>query len=590
MDGFLLESRFGFLGARPDEVRGDLAAEGWRKARSVATTTLWIRGDLDVRDVAGGWVVGALFERGSGRPAPLSMRHLQGDDLRADTLVERLVRSFWGRYVALLPAERAVLRDPSGHLDALVWHSPTAWIVASDFPDTLPPGLAPRIWGLDWSAIAGMVQDETAIASTLGLHGLDQVRPGSLRSFTHAPVDKVVWNPSDFAARPHASYEASRGAVIAAVEESLTAEAGSGDGLLAEISGGLDSAVVATTLARIGAGERARFVHFHVDEPAADERRFARAVAERAKVDLSEIVKPELRIDEQTLATMPVGVRPSNNAMDRHYDRSLSDLVRQCGARRILTGQGGDMVFYQAPSPKVSSELWGRWARRPAADPVLRQLEDVARWNRRSTWSLLGEAVRDAVVRREVGRIDHPWLARPVAPAKRRQITSLIQAQALFNGASLRGRQAQLVHPLLHQPVLEAVLAAPVVDLARGGRGRSLARDAFGAQLPDIVRRRRSKGDLTAYYGRMVLRSLETLKPYLLEGRLAAERVLDGKAVDEGLDPDRMIHEGNYPRLFQIIALEAFVRHWEGRVASIAATAEAEGEASRSASHGNTSA
>lgn len=586
MNGFLLDARFGFLGASPaDHIRA-MEDQGWRRARSVGTTTLWTHGDMPVRDLASGWVVGELFERGTGRSAPLAPPPLQSPALGIDALCQRLVRDFWGRYVAIFPSERAVLRDPSGHLDGLVWNSPAAWIVASDLPDDLPTGFLPRTLEIDWAAIAAMLRDEKAMGSGMALRGLDQVRPGSLRSFTNAPVDRVIWDPSAFAANPHPSYAASRHAVVEAVEETLTAEASSNQALLAEISGGLDSAIVTSTLVKIGAGGSTRFVHYHVDEPSADERRFARAVADGLGVDLLEVVKPELLLDDASLQDMPVGVRASNNAMDRHYDQSQADLARRFGARKILTGQGGDMVFYQSPSEKMGAELWGRWARRPRADSVWRQLEDAARWNHGSTWSLLGEAVRQAMARRAQGPVDHPWLVRSIAPTKQRQISSLIHSQALFNGASRRGRVAQLVHPLLHQPVLEATLSAPVIDLARGGRGRSLARDAFGDRIPEIVRHRRSKGDLTAYYGRMVLRSLPTLRAYLLEGRLAAEGMLDIKGLDEGLDPDRMIHEGKYPRLFQIIGIETFVRHWEGRFASVVA----EGDARRSASQGRTSA
>lgn len=586
MDGFLLEGRFGFLGRQSDEDVRALENQGWRRARSVEAATLWVRGEMAVRDTARGWVVGELFERGSGRPAHGAPTALQTPDMSLAALCDRLVRDFWGRYVAVFPADRAVLRDPSGHLDGLVWHSRMAWIVASDLPQDLPAGMMPRTLEVDWTAIAAMLGDERAIGGALALRGLDQVRPGSLRSFANTPVDQVVWDPSVFARDPHASYDVSRRAVIEAVEESLTAEAASGDTLLAEISGGLDSAIVASTLVRIGAGRRTRFVHYHVDEPGADERRFAQAVADHIGVGLLEVVKPELRIDDESLGSMPVGVRASNNAMDRHYDQSQADLVQRFGARRMLTGQGGDMVFYQSASEKIGSELWGRWARQPRADSVWRQLEDAGRWNRGSAWSVIGEAVREALRPQSGGKSEHPWLARSVAPAKQRQIKNLIHSQVLFNGASRRGRLAQLVHPLLHQPVLEATLAAPVIDLARGGRGRSLARDAFGDRIPQIVRLRRSKGDLTAYYGRMVLRSLPAVRAYLLEGRLAAEGILDVKGLDEGLDPDRMIHEGNYPRLFQIIGLEAFVRHWEGRLASVAA--EGDGEARRSASQGST--
>jgi asparagine synthase (glutamine-hydrolysing) len=586
MDSFLFEGRFGFLGPRSNTDDETLAQQGWRAVRSTRTATLWVRGEVSVRDVANGWIIGALFERGSGRPAPAAPPALQGHETGPDIICGQLVRQFWGRYVAIFPEQKAIFRDPSGHLECLAWNTSAAWVVGADLPPGLPSSLLPRGLALDWTVIASMLEDEGAVG--LALRGLSEVRPGMLRTLSSQATEQVLWEPATFALKPHGSYEASRKAVVDAVEESIAAETAGTDLLMAEISGGVDSAIVVGTIVQLGAAQRTQFVHFHVDGPGADERAFARAVAAMGGVDLLEVVKPELRIDEDILATMPIGARPSNSAMDRHYDQGQADLAQRFGASRILTGQGGDMVFYQAPSRKIGSELWGRWARRPRPDPLWRQFEDAARWNRCSVWSLVGEAVVD-VLSPQVEVTTHPWLARRVPPAKARQLTSLIRSQAFLHGASFRGRQAHLVHPLLNQPVLEAVLASPVIDLARGGRGRSLARDGFSDRIPASVRRRRSKGDLTAYYGRMMQRSVPTLRTFLLEGRLAAERLLDREAVDSFLDADRMIHEGNYPGLFRIIALEAFVRHWEGRIAAADVVADGGAEARRSASQGSTS-
>jgi asparagine synthase (glutamine-hydrolysing) len=588
MDSFLFEGRYGFLGPRAEADDAILARQGWRVARATCTTTLWVRGQVLVREVPGGWIIGELFERGSGKAA--SAAPLGDPDAREklEMVCTRLLRGFWGRYVALFPEHKAILRDPSGHLECLTWQTAAAWMAGSDLPADLPADLLPKDLAVDWSVIAGMLGDEGELAADLALRGVSEVRPGALSTFSGETSERLLWEPATYALQPHADYAASRRAVVDAVEESLAAEVAGGDRLVAEISGGVDSAIVAGTLVKLGAADRTHFIHFHVDEPGADERAFARAVAAMGGVGLMEVVKPELRIDATVLTTMPIGARPSNSAMDRHYDASLADLAKRAGARKILTGQGGDMVFYQTPSRKLVSELIGPWARHPRPDPLWRQLEAAARWNRCSVWSLLGEAARDALAAPNTAAIDHPWLARRVPPAKARQLTSLIRSQAFLHGASLRERAAHLVHPLLNQPVLEAVLASPVVDLARGGRGRSLAREAFSDRIPAAVRWRRSKGELTAYYGRMVQRSVAALRPFLLEGRLVGERVLDAEAVEGFLDPDRMIHEGNYPGLFRIIALEAFVRHWDGRAGAV--LAEDGGAFRRSASQGSTSA
>lgn len=587
MPGFVVEGRFGFLGALASIEAGSLAAARWREARTTRQVRLFVQGDLLVRDTGRGWIIGPLFERGVAGVAPAAPASLQDPRASLEAFCADLVRSFWGQYVAVFPAERAVLRDPSGHLECMTWNTPTGWGAGSQIPEPpLPPTAMPNNLAIDWASIAGIAAGSLATSRQIPLAGVEAVLPGELK-VVGAPVkDRMVWDPAVFACDPHPSYETSRKAVSDAVHESVAAELADGAIVLAELSGGLDSAIVGGTLVAHGGRARTRFVHFHVDEPGGDERAYARDVGRHLGADLLEVVKPELRIDDDILAAIPVGVRPSSNAADHHYDMTMADLVTQTGAGKILTGQGGDMVFFQSPSRKITAELWGPWLRRPRTDPLLRQLEDAARWNRCSVWSLVSEAVRDVLARSAPVADPHPWLATPVAPAKRRQIESLIRSQ-VFHGASRRGRHASLVHPLLSQPVMEATLAAPVIDLARGGRGRALARDAFADQIPASVRERRSKGVLTAYHGRMILRSLETIRPFLLEGRLAQMRILDRDFAEAMLDPDRLIYEGDYPRLFETIVLEAYVRHWEGWIAEVAAGAG--GAASLSASQGSTS-
>ena len=578
MDGFLV-----LAGARgPDDERQLVQAlrpTGWRAARSTPGVLLLVRDRTPIRDLGRGWVVGELFVRGSGQPAPHALAPWSEDSDLAG-FCARFVRTYWGRYALIVPGDAAVLRDPSGAMDCLTWQSAWGWAAGSDLPEALPVRAGPRDLSIDWPALA---RGALAGGSSIGLSGMTSIIPGAL--WTHGDgAQRAIWRPSTFALQPHATYAAAREAMRAAVDEAVVAELAAGEPLLAEISGGLDSGIVSTTLARLGGGRDAVFVNLHAADPASDERRFARAIADKASLRLLEREKPELMLDEAALATLPVGVRPSVNGFDHHYDHGMAAEAQAIGARRILTGQGGDIVFFQSPSPAVAAELWGRWKRAPRADPAWRQLEAVARWNRRSVWSMLGEAAREAWRPAPVGEMaDHPWLAEPVAPAKRRQVRSLIRVQ-LFHGASLRGRAARLVHPLLHQPVQEAVLATPAIDLTRGGQGRAMARDAFADQLPEVVRTRRSKGDLTAYYGRMILRSLPALRAYLLDGRLAAQGVLDRREAEALLDPDQLIHVGDYPRLFEILALEAFVRHWECRVATWAA---GDG-ASRLASQGRT--
>lgn len=251
-----------------------------------------------------------------------------------------------------------------------------------------------------------------------------------------------------------------------------------------------------------------------------------------------------------------------------------------CGAlhiQSILTGQGGDALFMQGRSAAIAVDARHLGVRRKAR---IELTYDLARWGRCSIWSVASQAsqIRGLGLRRPASfvarelacstpTIRHPWLTDldQVPPAKRHQIYGLAAA-LLFHGECRRSRVADLIHPLLSQPVIELCLGIPTFDLTGGRRDRALARETFAKRLPSGIVMRRSKGDLTAYYGRMLGRSLPTLRPWLLDGLLASRSLLDLDVLSEILTEDHLIWQGDYPDLMELIALEAWARGWSRRL------------------------
>jgi asparagine synthase (glutamine-hydrolysing) len=163
----------------------------------------------------------------------------------------------------------------------------------------------------------------------------------------------------------------------------------------------------------------------------------------------------------------------------------------------------------------------------------------------------------------------HRWTADAQAcglpPAKTLQILGLANHH-VYHGDSRRRRVADLLFPLLAQPVMEFALSIPIPILASSADDRPFAREAFASRLPAAVRDRRSKGDLSAYFARLVAGSLDMLRPYLLDGCLCASGVLDRDAVDRMLDPRQLIWESRPANILWAATVEAWVRHWQGRV------------------------
>lgn len=257
---------------------------------------------------------------------------------------------------------------------------------------------------LDPAALAGVARVGCVPGTRTVLAGVAKVPPGSIFTFVPGRREPAAaarfWSAQDvFAAAARARGPAGGAAVdrVAAVLRQAVRERMVADVPLgALLSGGIDSSVVVALMAEEGratGGPRVRTFTIGFDDPAFDEGRHARAVAEHLGTD-----HHELRVSpEQALAAA--------REMARRYDEPFADpsqiptvLVSQLARQHVtvaLTGDGGDEVFGGyvrhafvegawsglAPLPagmrrglgaalgRVPAATWDRWAARAA--PVL---------------------------------------------------------------------------------------------------------------------------------------------------------------------------------------------------------------------------
>ncbi len=466
---------------------------------------------------------------------------------------------YWGRYLLVrrVDGDVAVLRDPSGALDCVVWRKAGVTLISTTAAAVIDPWLPDGI-ALEWDAVAALVGRPGEHRHRLALTGLQAVAGGELRTIGEG-VNRAtqIWRPADLyrnrASRPPPDL---RGAV----ERSVRALAGDRR-WIAEVSGGLDSAIVAGVLTADQRRNVAAWVNHYVDQPEGDERAYARAVAGRHGFTLTELRRDGLRLDADRLAACAETFRPAANDIDPDYNDDIADRIEAMGAWGSLTGQGGDAVFFQMPSLLIAlDEICERRGR--ARGAVLHRL---ARWLRRSMWpTALARDWREEVGHR--ASWDHPWLddLASVPPAKAIQMSALAFCQT-FQGPALRSRLGPCVNPLLSQPVMEAGLAISTVDLTWGGRDRAAARAAFADVLPASILDRRSKGELGAYYGGAVAAHLAFLRDYLLGGALAEAGLID-PGLEDRLTRDALLWRGGHSQLLSLALTEAWVRRWRERL------------------------
>jgi asparagine synthase (glutamine-hydrolysing) len=495
----------------------------------------------------------------------------------------KLLARIWGRYVGVLEGRggqaAALLRDPSGARECVCWTQDGLTLACGAVEDWLLRGLRPA-WRLAPDRLALALHDALPGAGRLLLDGPVALEPGTLQPLPPTEPAVVLWRPVELARLSQEAAlttNAAAGRLAAAVDEAVAGLASLGGPLAAEVSGGLDSGVVAAALSRSSAAPVRLWLNAWGDTPEADERAFAARIGDRlgfAPVFAPHATAP-LTID--WLEAASTGFRPGLNALDRPHDLDWARRLKEAGVAALMTGRGGDSILFNTLSADVFADAWARRGWRTLRSP---DMIELAAATETSVWTLVAEARRRLAAAPASPRRDHPlfaplegpiepppWLedCAGLGPGKIVHILGVLDSVAL-HGPTAQTAAVDVRNPLCAQPVVEACLALPTPVLVAGGRDRGLARLAFQDRLPAEVVGRRSKGDMTRLYGRLIVEGLDVLRPWLIEGRLAALGLVDRAAAERELTPDALIWRGQYGAVMAAAAFEGWVRAWERRL------------------------
>jgi len=522
-----------------------------------------------LHDLKGGLtVLGDLFETPHAGFIGLGWRL---DRLKAVT------RCRWGRYLALDRDKdgslRAVLRDPSGAMEVVTWMSSGVRIVSTGTPDWLMAA-APAPVAIDWDGVPALLMSPLAGLAQPPLRGLTVLNAGEVIDFDTG-LREQVWRPVTADRVEIWDVRIAREGLRDRVETVVGCLAAQIGRPGAELSGGLDSAIIAVALGQ-GRKRVKLWLNAYSARAETDERRYARAVAAHLGLSFSPQQRIEQALESGVLDQTAGDVRPGYNGADPVFDALVADACETHGVDGLFTGKGGDALFYQGASAAVFGDLLqarGPWA---LMSPML---AGVARWTRRSMASVVKEAWSDQPVTPVGERVgiltapsegwvqsSHPWLdgAETLPRGKRLQLHALISNLA-YATACRRTSVVDLIHPLMAQPLVEWAMKLPTPILTAGVTDRHLARSAFADSLPPDVVWRRSKGDYTATFEREAAASLPFLRAHLLDGLLARHGVIDRVRTEALLDRDRLMWGGGSHHLTSAAVVESWLRRWTGR-------------------------
>lgn len=517
---------------------------------------------------AGLVILGRLFERTSNTRVTILER------ARASAVANRpgesLARSFWGSYIAIVGDEVTgrvrILRDPSGVIPAYYSKWPSLWALAGDV--RLLSAVAPAKSRVDYAAVAARLARPGHHFARTGLIDIVELLPGFALILGKQCGLEPFWHPRDHLDAVTVTPMDLRRVVDAAIN----AQASCHRRILVTVSGGLDSSIIAASLA--SQGHEISLLTVSTSDVRGDERPFVTVLADALGLGFASDIydHADIEIGRATTAHQPW---PGARTFAQGYDRRRQDHAVSIDADAIFSGDGGDNVF--ALTASASPVVDRLRAEGPGA--AFRTAIDIARLTSTSV---------PAVWRRALARLwrggaalgtpdpsflgpaglamaksvpDHPWLSPDIAvpPGKAAHIASLVRAQRYRHGYA--PGQAEAVLPLLAQPIVECCLSIPSWRWCAGGENRAVARAAYSDLLPKDIAHRRTKGGADSFCVELIERHRPAIRDMLLGGLLAQRGLLDRAAIAGSLD-EGGAERGDVHRILAFVDTEAWVRSW----------------------------
>lgn len=525
-----------------------------------------------------GCVLGWLFHR-HGLARQISCFSEKEAASIAESEGQVLLSTFWGGYVAAISGPDCVriLRDPSGNFPCYYFRSAPFTIFASD-AELLVKGGATGV-SIDCDAIGRQLHRAFVPAPVTALRGISELLAGfALRLPASVERQQPCWSPWDYVMDRRENGEKVAERLSRLVEQNVQAWASTHTRVLLSISGGLDSSIIAACLAKAPA-EIVCLTMF-TDDPSGDERVYARALCDHLGFQLIERAYrlEDVDICEALAANLP---RPKDRTQAIAHERVHCAVASEIGADAFMTGNGGDNVFGYSQS---AAPIADRYLSDGFGQGVLASLFDVCRQTGCSMFDALRQAWRlahdlrsyrvrpnalflhsDLIAVLDPREFEHPWLDAPAdaLPGKAAHVATILRAQPNLEPSG--GTRYAVLNPLMSQPIIEACLAIPTWEWRAGGRDRSLARRAFAEALPPIVLNRRIKGTPSRFAARLLDHFRARIRERLLDGRLAAHRIIDTVAVEKALAGERPVPDLERVRILELVNAEAWIDHWTGR-------------------------
>lgn len=423
----------------------------------------------------------------------------------------------------------------------------------------------------DLEYIADHLAGRNAALSATIWRGITPVEAGSLvRQRGTVQSDERYWRAEEFEPADDGDEIDNCLRFRALLEESVLARVDDAAHTWAHLSGGLDSSSIVALSNSLGVdGKRVANTVTIVDSLGeGDERAYSGAVVQKYGLRNEQVRDYWAWQDDGEAA--PLTDQPSPLYPFYARDRRAWNIVRNAGGRVLLSGFGADQYLYGNLNYITDMAANGR---------IRDALGEVTTWSvamRQSFWTVGRRYLVDPFLARSPRVHEPPRWMNGVA-TRGRDFGSRVHGGHRFASAITEnmnslptwierwpyGHEIEMRYPFLYRPLVEASLRLPAKQRVRPHARKWILREATRDLLPDVVRRRSTKGGIDA----RILWSLQREKPrldaMLRDSILAQLGCVDPAALRTAVDEARRGVVVNNVQLLSTLALETWlsVRH-----------------------------
>ncbi|HEL5339970.1 TPA: asparagine synthase [Stenotrophomonas maltophilia] len=547
------------------EVRLDSDGEAARSMRIFAseeTPTLPVPGI--------GVLIGQVFRRDG---TPVTDGRALAQSIGDGQPEKVLLKDYWGEYILLHVSEGrsvGVLRDPSGAVPCVYLIREGTGFITSSISIAEHAKLYAR--RVDWESMVHWLTYPYLRMQRTGLLDVRELLPGDALTLQGASVTvRSAWSPWDHVAeRRYADGREAAADVRHVVSTAVKAWAEKDRSVLLELSGGLDSSIVAACLRGVDAQVACCTIMAPV--PGTDERLYAKQMASYLGTELQtvDISFQDARFD---FPVSPDAVLPGMGILHYAVDRAMDKAGAAHGAASYFSGGGGDSIFCYLKGASPAADAF----KERGLAAALTAIRELAALHQCTLWKAgrltLKKLRRGAKAPSKSERLflnpglglpameRHPWFDAPsdTLPGDREKVYDLIGSQSYRDGM-LRTEHRPIRFPLLSQLVMETCLRVPTWMWIAGGVNRSVARTAFADCLPADIRNRRSKGTYISYCGALYTRNKLGMLAFLANGKLRTRGLLDFPLLEKYIRADLAPEDLFFVRVFDLCMVENWLQ------------------------------